>query len=273
MGPLIRRYNSIVIMIGIFVTVAFPATAQYTDTTGKTATTVDTAITPGVNLTSPTAKRLFPYKSFIIPTTFVIYGVVSLHSDALQDINESVHEKVYTEALPRKTSLDNYLQYAPAAAVYGLNLAGVHGKNKFVDRTIIYGISNLVMAIAVNTTKRFTGEIRPDGSNNLSFPSGHTATAFAAAEFLRQEYKDVSIWYGIAGYAAATATGYLRISNNKHWVGDVVAGAGIGLISTKFAYWVYPTLKRVVFKNKEVHTMLMPAYHDGALGLAMVHHF
>ena len=35
---------------------------------------------------------------------------------------------------------------------------------------------------------------------------------------------------------------YLRIHNNRHWVNDVVAGAAVGMLSTKFAYWLYPKL-------------------------------
>jgi hypothetical protein len=250
----------------------FSAAAQYTDTTAKPAVT-DSIPKTSLSWNAPAVKNRFPYKSFIVPATFVVYGVISLHTDALQDINETVHKEVHTAGQSHKTSIDNYLQYAPAVAVYGLNIAGIHGKNNFLDRTMLYGLSSLMMGITVNITKNVTGEIRPDGSNNLSFPSGHTATAFASAEFLRQEYKDVSVWYGIAGYAAATATGYLRIVNNKHWVGDVVAGAGVGIISTRLAYWIYPAIKRSLFRNKDVHTIVMPVYQEGALGLGLVHHF
>ena len=77
-------------------------------------------------------------------------------------------------------------------------------------------------------------------------------TAFAAAEFMRQEYKDVSPLYGIAGYGAATITGILRLYNNKHWVSDVVAGAGFGILSTRLAYWIYPVIKRKLFKDKSM---------------------
>ena len=90
---------------------------------------------------------------------------------------------------------------------------------------------------------------------------------------MRQEYKDVSPWYGIAGYAAATATGVLRLYNNKHWVGDVVAGAGIGIISTKLAYWIYPSIQRKLFKNKSMNTMILPYYQSGGGGVAMVYKF
>jgi membrane-associated phospholipid phosphatase len=55
-----------------------------------------------------------------------------------------------------------------------------------------------------------------------------------------QEYKDVSIWYGISGYVVATGTGFFRMYNDRHWLTDVAAGAGIGILCTKTAYWLYP---------------------------------
>ena len=260
-------------MVFLWLASTLSLTAQYTDTTGKAGSIKDSLAIPAINWNAAPVKRIFPYKSFLLPATFVVYGVVSLHTDAFQDVNETVKEEVYTERRPRKIQFDNYLQYAPALAVYGLNAAGIHGKNNFRDRTIIYGLSSLIMGATIYSVKKITGETRPDGSDNLSFPSGHAATAFAAAEFLRQEYKDLSPWYGIAGYAAAAATGYLRISNNKHWMGDVVAGAGVGIISTKLAYWIYPAIKKTFFNNRQVNTIVLPTYQNGALGLGMVHHF
>lgn len=248
-------------------------TAQQADTLQHTKSGKDSLTKYAINWNTLAAKRIFPIKSFILPATLVAYGVVSLHADALKDINETVKKEVYTDRSPRKMPEDNYLRYAPVLAVYALNAAGIHGKNNFRDRTMIYGISSLIMGTTVMSVKKIAGEQRPDGSNDLSFPSGHTATAFAAAEFMRQEYKEVSPWYGIAGYAAAAATGYLRISNNKHWMSDVVAGAGVGIISTKLAYWIYPVIKRKLFKGKEVSTIVMPTYQDGTLGVGLVHHF
>jgi membrane-associated phospholipid phosphatase len=55
-------------------------------------------------------------------------------------------------------------------------------------------------------------------------------------------YKDVSIWYGISGYIIASGTGVLRIYNNRHWLTDVAAGAGM-ILCTKTAYWLYPKCK------------------------------
>ena len=43
--------------------------------------------------------------------------------------------------------------------------------------------------------------------------------------------------------ATAAATGYLRLYNNHHWLGDVLAGAAIGMASTKFIYWMNRRIK------------------------------
>ena len=116
---------------------------------------------------------------------------------------------------------------------------------------------------------------RPDGSSKNSFPSGHTATAFAGAEFLRQEYGDQSVWYGIAGYAVATGTGLFRMYNNRHWLTDVAAGAGIGILSTKIAYWVNPYLTRKMFgETTSKSTVLFTPIYDGHhFGIGMVKTF
>jgi len=267
-----NKYCFVALMIFVSLGNTLALTAQYTDSTSKTGLIKNNPQTPVVNWNDSLAQKRFPYKSFILPATLVVYGVLCLNTDAFQDVNETVKEEIYTKRQPAKSKLDNYLQYAPAVAVYGLNAVGIHGKNNFRDRTIIYAMSSLFVGITVNSVKKITGEPRPDDSDNLSFPSGHTATAFAAAAFMWQEYKDVSPLYGIAGYAAAVATGYLRMSNNKHWMGDVVAGAGVGIMSTKLAYWIYPGIKRKFFRDKEVNTLVMPVYQNGSFGLGMVYH-
>ena len=130
------------------------------------------------------------------------------------------------------------------------------------------------MGASVNGLKKITRVQRPDGTSRNSFPSGHTATAFMGAEFLYQEYKDVSVWYGVTGYVVATGTGLFRMYNNRHWLTDVAAGAGIGILSTKIAYWLHPVLKEKVFKNKEsLDGVVAPFYNDGAYGLSMSFQF
>lgn len=212
-------------------------------------------------------------RSMVLPGLMIAYGATALKTNGLRSVNQEVKEEMWTEHPHILFHLDNYLQYGPAAVVYGLNFAGVKGKHNFFDRSMIYGLSNLILLGTVNTVKKATAQERPDGSAYNSFPSGHTAEAFASAEFLRQEYKDASAWYGIAGYAMAAATGYLRMYNNKHWLSDVVAGAGVGIASTKIAYWLYPKIRHVFSRNKPLHTMIMPTYQSGSIGIGITHAF
>lgn len=132
---------------------------------------------------------------------------------------------------------DDYVQYLPAAATFGLKAAGVKGRNNFKRSALTYGTSMAIMAILVNGVKYTAKVERPDGSSKNSFPSGHSAMAFANAAFLDKEYGLVSPMYSIGGYGAATMTGVGRSLNNRHWVSDVFAGAGIGILSTQLAYF------------------------------------
>lgn len=145
-----------------------------------------------------------------------------------------------------KVGYDNYLQYAPSAAVYVLKVAGVKGRNNIGRATLSYGASIGIMAIFVNSLKYTTKVERPDGSNNNSFPSGHTSMAFTNASFLHKEYGLVNHAYSIGGYSAAALTGLGRNLNNRHWISDVLAGAGIGILSTELGYFFI----NKIYKNR-----------------------
>ena len=103
------------------------------------------------------------------------------------------------------------------------------------------------MAGLVNGIKYTAKEMRPDGSQANSWPSGHTATAFVGATLLHKEYGLTrSPWFSVAGYGVATATGVMRVLNNRHWVSDVMSGAGIGIMSTELGY----AIGDLLFKGK-----------------------
>jgi hypothetical protein len=251
---------------------------------GENAASQSIAALPGAMLVSDTAsyppnssrytvKKTFPVKEFIVPAAMITYGFTSLASNRLKNLNNEIKDELWTEHPHTAKHIDNFLPFAPALTVYILNATGVRGKNDFYNRSMIYLLSNVITNVTVFSTKRITHQARPDASNFFSFPSGHTAAAFTSAEFLRQEYKDVSPWYGIAGYAVAATTGYLRMYNNKHWLSDVITGAGVGMASVKLAYWLYPKIQRTLRKGKTVHTIVLPAYQNGVASLALVHHF
>jgi membrane-associated phospholipid phosphatase len=209
------------------------------------------------------------FKSIIIPTALIGYGVVGLISPTLKDINSRTKNE-FRDHDDKKVNLDDYVQYSPFVSVYALNAIGIEGKNSFEDRTIVLATAYLIMGGSVNIMKKTSKVRRPDGSDTRSFPSGHTATAFMGAEFLYQEYKDVSHWYGITGYVVAAGTGLFRMSNEKHWLTDVATGAGIGILSTKIAYWIHPVIKKAIFKDKgNTNKIVMPFYNGKEFGLGL----
>lgn len=209
----------------------------------------------------------------VVPAALLSYGALSVTSKDLKAFHRSIRDELVEGRQIKPTGVDDYTRFIPAVAVYGLNIGGIKGKHNLVDRTMLYGFSNVIGAGITASAKRMTTVLRPDSSDRHSFPSGHATTAFIAAEFLRQEYKDVSPWYGVAGYAVAAGTGFLRMYNNKHWLSDVVAGAGVGILSTRVAYWLYPVVKNAVFKNSNTQTVFAPSYSNGSWGITVVSNF
>jgi hypothetical protein len=222
----------------------------------------------------PKEQLHFNKKQLIIPAVFITYGIVGLESDFLKAINAEVKEEV-NENIDHKLTIDDFSQYVPAASLYGLSALGIKGKNNLRDKTIILATSYLIMGLTVESLKKITHVERPDGSSFNSFPSGHTATAFMGAELMYQEYKEVSSWYGIAGYAVAAGTGAFRMYNNRHWLTDVMAGAGIGILSAKAAYWLYPTVNDLLSskKHKNRKSAFLPYYDGKQMGFGFVSSF
>ena len=220
-----------------------------------------------------TANLKFNYKSLIIPTVFIGYGIIGLESGQIKGFNGGVSTEV-TEHIDEKISIDDFSQYFPLVSVYGLSALGVESKSSYKKRVIVSSTAALLMALTVNSFKMTASVERPDGTSFNSFPSGHTATAFMGAELMHQEYKDQSIWYSIAGYTIATGTGIFRMYNNRHWLSDVVAGAGIGILSSKAAYWLYPYVSKIFNCKKEnTATSFVPMYDGKQVSFGLISRF
>lgn len=169
---------------------------------------------------------------------------------------------------------DDYLQYAPVVAVLGLNAAGVKGKNKMGRALVSYAFSAAIMATVVNGVKYTAKVERPDGSSRNSFPSGHTANSFMNATFLHKEYGQYrSSLYSIGAYTAATATAVGREMNNRHWISDVLAGAGIGILSTEVGYVIADKIfkehgEHIKLEHNPIPVQLNPSFIEMRLGYA-----
>jgi membrane-associated phospholipid phosphatase len=215
-------------------------------------------------------KPAVTWRHLIIPAGLITYGVIALKFDGFQDWNESLKNELWTKQPHQLIHIDNYLQWAPAVSTFALGFAGVKGRNTFPDRALMLGMAELIQSSVVASIKKISKEMRPNGESNQSFPSGHTTNAFTGAEFMRLEYKDVSPWYGVYGYALAASTGFLRMYNNKHWLSDVVAAAGVGILSTDFTYFIYPKIKRLFSVKKGSNAIILPSYNNGTFSLSLV---
>ena len=185
-----------------------------------------------------TPRLRFSYRQLTIPVGLSVLGVISNGNGQEGFKKELMEER--DEHLGRfHTKVDNYLQFSPIVVAYGLDLAGIKSKTDFTNRSAILFKGEVIMLATVFSLKSLTREPRPDGSSNNSFPSGHTAQAFAAATFLNEEYKDRFHWMPYAAYGLASGVGMLRIANNRHYVSDVLMGAGLGILSMKVAYWTH----------------------------------
>ncbi len=155
--------------------------------------------------------------------------------------------------------IDNYTQYVPLALTIGLKLGGVESRSDWPRFWASSAASAAIMAGLVNGIKYTASEMRPDGSTRNSWPSGHTATAFLAATILHKEYGLTrSPWYSVGAYTLATATGVMRVLNNRHWISDVLSGAGIGILSVELGYG----LMDLLFKNRGLQRGDLSVYPD-----------
>lgn len=200
---------------------------------------------------------------YTIPT-LLIGGGLAINNQHFKNRQINWHNENYKDF---NTKIDDFIQLAPHAAVFGFDWIGVKSKHDFKDKLGLMFTGGIIMIGTVNALKYTTKEVRPDGSSASAFPSGHTANAFFGATILAKEYADKSIFITIGGYSVATATGVLRTLNNRHWASDVLVGAGIGIISGELAYIVYPWLKeKLGRKGKNESVVFVPTYDGITMG-------
>lgn len=138
----------------------------------------------------------------------------------------------------RSDALDDALRLVPLATTYTLKASGVEGASSW-KRLGVNTMASLVICYGTTQALKHTiSKDRPDGSDNRSFPSGHSSIAFAAAHQLHKEYGKVSPWISVGGYAVAVFTAVDRVRRDRHdWL-DVTAGAATGIASTELGYWI-----------------------------------
>ena len=144
--------------------------------------------------------------------------------------------------------IDDYLQYTPMAASFLLKATGLKCRSSWEQRLYYSGASFVICSGTTYLLKHSIHRMRPDGTDNKSFPSGHTAVAFCGATVLHKEFGKTSPWISVAGYAVATATAIDRVRRNRHHWEDVATGAAIGFLSAEASYWI---VNKITSKRKK----------------------
>lgn len=208
--------------------------------------------------------RRNPYRGLIAPVALVGLGVLMIDNPVYDRRN--FHEDVYDPEFGG-SDIDDYLIYTPYVGLVALNLAKIPCQNDFINTSLIILKAELVNVALTFGLKRALGVRRPDGSNNEAFPSGHTSEAFLAATIVNREYRDRGPWVGIVSYGVASTVGLFRILNNKHWVSDVLAGAGIGIFSANLVYLTHQ------WRWGRPGTCIVPTMINGKPGVHLAYSF
>lgn len=172
------------------------------------------------------------------PFSLIIAGMFSeIHFG--KSLNAEFYKERNADIPHFNTNMDNYLQFSPILLAYGFDAVGMTSKTNTLNRSVILLKSELIMSGSVSFLKYTIREVRPDSNARNSVPSGHTAQAFADAAFLSDEYGKRYKWVLYLSYSLASTVGAFRIMNNKHFLSEVLIGAGIGIQSTKISYWTH----------------------------------
>lgn len=249
------------------VAVNSPSYAAVETATDSIATS-DTLTPNHKNKLETSHMRLKPTR-LILPATLIATGTFGVYNGCFQEINSSVRTKMTDMRGECYFRIDDYVQYLPVLAYECLPFTGVKAKHSLRERLIIGATAYIAMAAIVNITKYTVKEMRPDSEAHNSFPSGHTATVFAGAELCRKEYGTGT---GIAAYAVATGIAFLRLYNERHWLNDVIAGAGVGILSARIGYWTLPLYKRWFGRDTDnnMHGLVFaPTCNYGALAVSL----
>ncbi len=229
------RHKLAATIIGVFLVCS--SIGQYT--------TMPDSLQPGKQTVyTDTKEPPVTVKSFILPAALISLGAVSIHNNT--PISNTGVKNFRDRNFPDfHTTLDNYLQLLPTAVGYGMMIN--NKEHRFWPYTKKVVLTEAVMLALVYPAKNWVGEKRPDSGTPNSFPSGHTAQAFASATVFADEFGRHRFWLQASAYTCATSVAVLRVLNNRHYAGDVIAGAGFGILSAKLSEWIIEPHGRKVY--------------------------
>ncbi len=219
----------------------------------KTTTAQDTSSSTLVKISTEILSPSINYLKMpvlILPGSLLLYGVLKPIIGGIEKVDNNLWRQVNTSYPHFYTPADNYLMWVPASSVYLLDAFTIKTKHSLKEHLIIDAGSVIVAGGIGYVMRKISGNIEVYKINGTKFPSGHTVNVFRGAEILHQELKETHKILSYSGYLVAVTVGTLRIFNKAHYLTEVIAGAGLGILSTKLTYWAFDKVK--YRKNKHL---------------------
>jgi membrane-associated phospholipid phosphatase len=237
----------------------------------------------------------FRVTNLVVPATLITVGTIGTAVKGWNDFGlfeRSTTVKVGNGKLWADW-VASYAEYPAFGWVFVCDLIG-REQHHWKDQVMLTLLSEMLNGAIVTGLKYGLNKERPKGTT-YSFPSGHTANAFLGAHVAFKEIKNYSPWLAGVGYAMAIAVGASRVYDNWHWLADVAAGAGIGILSVELAYLLYfprykfsianqtppspinlsvkessqPTIREKPHKE----LLLFPSFYQGHFGCSLAYFF
>lgn len=201
--------------------------------------------------TSDTADQKIPLPpsdlklpALVFPGTLLLYGALKPVISAIPQLDNTIMNNLQQNYPGFHTNAANFVMWTPSASVYAMDALNVKTAHNFREHLIIEAGSVIITGGIGYGMRLISRNIKAYKTNGSKFPSGHTANAFRGAEIVHQELKKTQPAWSYSGYLVAIGVGVLRIYGKDHLLSEVLAGAGLGILSTKLTYWIFGKVKQ-----------------------------
>lgn len=229
---MIKKWLDLPFLIVLITIFSLPASGQIMNPLSDTARHHDVS-----------HSNYFKPGSLIVPGTFLVYSALKPAVTGIQTLDNTIMADMKKNHPNFHTDAADYLMWVPSASIYTMDAFKIKTKHSFKEHLLIDAGSIVITGGIGYVMRQISSHMEVYNSQNTEFPSGHTANAFRGAEIIHQELKDSHKILSYSGYLVATTVGVLRIYTQQHLLTEVLAGAGLGILSTKLTYWVFDKWK------------------------------
>lgn len=199
-------------------------------------------------------------QQIVVPAAMITAGAIAVSNPRLCDWKTDVRDAFQRgRGTHRKANVETWTTLTMQVTTMAF---GPTPKHDLLDRLLLKVTGYTLLYTVMPITRRCVREARPDGHGNHAFPSFKTANAFMVAEQTRIERG----WgWGMGFYAVAAGVGVMQMYNDRCYINDVLAGAGIGILASHAAYWLLPLERRWLGldkkkRNKDSAMFFVPTY-------------